>query len=142
MILLDTNVVIYAQNQGSPFYTWSNQVIVEALAETGASVNAVTLAELCAVERVHAENVETELRKAGVRILDLPARASRICGRAYSRYRRARRKSGSGRGPRTPLPDFFIGAHAEVMGWKLATRDAERYRLYFDKLELIEPTRK
>jgi len=38
-----------------------------------------------------------------------------------------------------PLPDFFIGAHALVMGWKLATRDTERYRLYFPKVELIEP---
>jgi predicted nucleic acid-binding protein len=38
-----------------------------------------------------------------------------------------------------PLPDFFIGAHAELMRWKLATRDVERYRLYFPAVELIEP---
>jgi predicted nucleic acid-binding protein len=37
------------------------------------------------------------------------------------------------------LPDFFVGAHAELMGWKLATRDMERYRLYFPDVELIEP---
>jgi predicted nucleic acid-binding protein len=37
------------------------------------------------------------------------------------------------------LPDFFVGALAELMGWKLATRDMERYRLYFPDVELIEP---
>jgi predicted nucleic acid-binding protein len=35
--------------------------------------------------------------------------------------------------------DFFIGAHAELLGWKLATRDVERYRIYFPAVELIEP---
>ena len=62
-----------------------------------------------------------------------------ICARAYTRYRSARRRSGGGQAPRTPLPDFFIGAHAELLGWKLATRDTERYRLYFPKVELLEP---
>jgi predicted nucleic acid-binding protein len=37
------------------------------------------------------------------------------------------------------LPDFFIGAHAKLMGWKLATRDVERYRIYFPAVELIKP---
>ncbi|HAK06532.1 MAG TPA: DNA-binding protein, partial [Spartobacteria bacterium] len=50
-----------------------------------------------------------------------------------------RKKSGGGDAPLTPLPDFFIGAHAELMGWKLATRDPERFRLYFERVELIEP---
>jgi hypothetical protein len=38
-----------------------------------------------------------------------------------------------------PLPDFFIGAHAEIMGWTLATADADRYRTYFPKVKLKTP---
>jgi predicted nucleic acid-binding protein len=139
LILLDTNVVIDAQNEGSRFYIWSNQVIANGIATDGVAINAITLAELCSVPRVNSENVQGELYSADIRIVDLPARAAAICGGAYGRYRLARARSGGGKAPSVPLPDFFIGAHAELMGWKLATRDVERYRVYFPAVELIEP---
>ena len=34
---------------------------------------------------------------------------------------------------------FYIGAHAAVAGYRLMTRDAQRYRIYFPGLELIAP---
>ncbi len=139
MILLDTNVVIDAQNKTSPFFNWSEELILEAVAKSGAAVNAITFAELCAGKPDVADGVQTELRAVGVRLLDLPSGVAPICGRAYYRYRASRRKSGGGTVPTMPLPDFFIGAHAELMGWRLATRDTERFRLYFPKVELIEP---
>jgi predicted nucleic acid-binding protein len=40
---------------------------------------------------------------------------------------------------RSPLPDFFIGAHAAIAGYLLMTRDAARYRTYYPKLSLITP---
>ena len=83
--------------------------------------------------------MEGELRAEGLKVLDVPAAASPLCARAYTRYRMARRRSGGGRAQAIPLPDFFIGAHAELMGWQLATRDAERLRLYFPNVELLEP---
>jgi predicted nucleic acid-binding protein len=139
LILLDTNVVIDAQNERSRFYTWSNQVIAEGIATNGVGINAITLAELCSAAGVNAEKVQSELHSADIRIIDLPARAAAICGQAYRRYRLARTRSGGGKVSSVPLPDFFIGAHAELMGWKLATRDVERYRIYFPAVELIEP---
>ena len=85
------------------------------------------------------EEIEQDMRQAGIAVLDLPAGSAAICGRAYRRYRLARTRSGGGKAPSVPLPDFFIGAHAELLGWKLATRDVERYRIYFPAVELIEP---
>jgi hypothetical protein len=140
LILLDTNVVIDAQNRGSRFYTWSNQVIAEGLSTNGVAINAITLAELCSADQVDSQKVQAELHTADIRIIDLPARTAAICGPAYRRYRVARAQSGGGKAPSAPLPDFFIGAHAELMGWKLATRDVERYRIYFPAVELIDPT--
>ena len=138
MILFDTNVVIDARDNFSGLGARSAALVAEAVLGGGAAVNAIVFAELC-VGQTEPAGVEAELRAAGFNIVDVPAAASGICGRAYTKYRFARKRSKGGDAPSTPLPDFFIGAHAELMGWKLATRDSERFRLYFPDVELIEP---
>ena len=63
----------------------------------------------------------------------LPWEAAFLTGKCFLRYRR------NGGARRSPLPDFYIGAHAAVRGATLLTRDASRYRTYFPKLPLIAP---
>ncbi|PYJ22229.1 MAG: hypothetical protein DME71_00820 [Verrucomicrobia bacterium] len=138
MILLDTNVIIDAHRGAGNDRLRAMNLISLAVTGSGAAINCVTLAELYAGPR-RGEDIEEDMRRAGVAILDVPIATAAICGRAYRRYRLARRRSGGGEAPHLPLPDFFIGAHAELMGWKLATRDVERYRIYFPAVELIEP---
>ena len=138
MILLDTNVIIDAHYGVGNDRIRAMNLISSAVIDSGAAINCVALAELYAGPR-RGEDIEEDMRRAGVAILDVPIGTAAICGRAYRRYRLARRRSGGGKAPSLPLPDFFIGAHAELLGWKLATRDVERYRTYFPAVELIEP---
>ena len=138
MILLDTNVIIDAHYGAGNDRICARNLISSAVINSGAAINCITLAELYAGPR-RGEEIEDDMRQAGIAVLDLPAGAAAICGRAYRRYRLARTRSGGGSAPSVPLPDFYIGAHAELMGWKLATRDLERYRTYFPLVELIEP---
>ena len=138
MILLDTNVIIDAHYGVGNARVRARNLISSAVIESGAAINSIVLAELYAGPR-RGEEIEDDMRQAGIAVLDLPAGAAAICGRAYRRYRLARTRSGGGSAPSVPLPDFYIGAHAELMGWKLATRDLERYRTYFPSVELIEP---
>ena len=138
MILLDTNVIIDAHYGVGRDRLHASNLISSAVIDGGAAINCVTLGELYAGPR-RGEEIEEDMRRAGIATLDLPIAAAAICGRAYRRYRHARKKSGGGGAPSVPLPDFFIGAHAELMGWKLATRDVERYTTYFPALKLIEP---
>jgi predicted nucleic acid-binding protein len=138
MILIDTNVVIDARDSSQSNHAWAVRQIEQAVAGEGAGINAVTLAELCAGSPNPAD-IEPGIRKLGLEIFDLPAGASEVCGAAYRRYVTARRASGGGNAPRIPLPDFFIGAHAQIMRWKLATRDAERIVRYFPKVGLLTP---
>ena len=66
-------------------------------------------------------------------MLRIPKPALFVAGKAYLKYRRAG-------GIRTGvLPDFFIGAHAQVTGLAILTRDARRYRTYFPEVEVIAP---
>jgi len=65
----------------------------------------------------------------------IPYEAVFLAGKVYLAYRRR------GGTKRSPLPDFFIGAHAAVAGYQLLTRDAARYRTYFPKLTVVAPKR-
>jgi predicted nucleic acid-binding protein len=63
----------------------------------------------------------------------LPYEAGFLAGKEFLAYRRR------GGERRSPLPDFYIGAHAAVRGYRLLTRDAARYRTSFPTLQLITP---
>ena len=65
--------------------------------------------------------------------LSLPYAAAFLAGRAFLRYRRA------GGARTSPLPDFYIGAHAAADGLTLVTRDVGRYRTYFPSVKLVAP---
>src|SRR5579872_5055310 len=138
MILLDTNVIVDALDKTQADHEWAKKQIEDAVAAEGGGISVVTLAELCAGARTP-EDVEPEIKRMGLLVHDIPAAAAAICGKAYRRYVIARRNSGGGPSPKMPLPDFFIGAHAEVMGWEIATRGQGRFEKYFPKVALVTP---
>lgn len=138
MILLDTNVLIYASTDGSPFLEWARRTIAAGVSEDGAAVNAVSLAEIC-VGDAEPETVADRIRSWGITLLDVPAAAAEPCAKAYLKYRERRRAESGRDAPSLPLPDFFIGAHAQIMGWPLATADKGRFQTYFPSVTLRTP---
>ena len=138
MMLLDTNVLLYAAERGSQYRDWARETIVRAVTTEGAAINAVCLAEICVGETEPATAAD-RIRGWGVEILDVPSAAAAICAAAYRQYRSRRQRQSGKDSPRTPLPDFFIGAHAELMGWPLATVDTSRFTTYFPSVRLRIP---
>ena len=138
MILLDTNVLIYASDERSKYCRWARRTIAEGVAGEGAAVNAVSLAEVC-VGDTEPENVADRIRSWGVSIIDVPAAAAELCARAYLKYRTRRKLESGKEAPAVPLPDFFIGAHAQIMGCTLATADEDRFKKYFPAIPLKTP---
>lgn len=139
MILLDTNVLIYASTDQSPFLEWARRTIAKGVSEDGAAVNAVSLAEIC-VGDAEPESVADRLRSWGITLLDVPVAVAEPCAEAYVKYQERRRAESGRDSPSQPLPDFFIGAHAQIMGWPLATADEGRFRTYFPAVTLRTPT--
>lgn len=137
MKLIDTCVVIAAANQADALNGWAEKSIAKVVASEGAGVSAITLAELFS----HADASLTMARVTGmgVKALHVPATASELCGKAYQRYLVRRKAQGNSAGPKTPLADFFIGAHAESMGFDFVTNDTDRFREYFPSIKLITP---
>jgi len=138
MKLLDTNVLNYAMNPASPFREWARRAIARAVLEDGAGVNPIVLAEVAAYVELGSD-LERELEVYGVDLLDLPSKVAPICGAAYRKYLKARKEQSGKAGQKTPLPDFFIGAHAEVMGWSVITNDPGRFKTYFPSVKLETP---
>lgn len=138
MTLLDTNVLIYAFDADSVHYDWAQATIAAAVSGDGAVISAVSLAELC-VGDAEPSTVADRVRSWGVVIVDVPTAAAEPCARAYLKYRGQRGTSDGAEAPSMPLPDFFIGAHAEIMGWTLATADKGRFKTYFSSVELTMP---
>ena len=104
----------------------------------GAAIDAVSLAEVCVGES-NPETTADTIRRWGVDTLDIPVAAAQVSARAYREYRERRRERSGKDSPHMPLPDFFIGAHAQVMGWRLATADEGRIKTYFPSVLLITP---
>ena len=138
MILLDTNVLVYAFDLDSPFCQWARETIADAVAGDGGAVNAVGLAEIC-VGDADPPTAPDRIRSWGVEILDVPAAAADVCATAYRKYRKRRMSQSDTPVPLMPLPDFFVGAHAKIMGWKLATADRGRFHTYFPSVSLKMP---
>lgn len=65
--------------------------------------------------------------------LPLPYEAGWLASQAFLGYRRR------GGTKTSPLPDFYIGGHAEVAGLTLVTRDPARIRTHFPGVTLVCP---
>ena len=131
-VLVDTNVLVDYFDEGSEWNDWSASMLVEATHTGQLAINPVIYAEVC-VGFDTIEEVEDALPSDYFVRAPLPWEAAFLAARAFERYRRR------GGLKRSPLPDFYIGAHAAVAGMTLLTRDARRYRTYFPKLRIIAP---
>jgi len=130
--LVDSNVLLDYFDQDSEWFDWSAAMLASAASRGRTVINSIIYAEV-SVGFARIEDVETALPRQFFVRADLPWEAGFLAGRIFREYRR------KGGVRRSPLPDFFIGAHATVAGLTLLTRDARRYRVYFPKLKIIAP---
>ena len=132
VILVDSNVIIDVLTQDPRWRRWSQAALIDAADRDEIAINPIIYAEIASGFATMAE-LDSHLGVDAFRRLALPYEAGFVAGRAFVEYRRRG-------GVRTsPLPDFYIGAHAAVAGLKLLTRDARRYTGYFPKVLLISP---
>jgi len=132
MILVDSNVIIDVLTEDPVWLAWSEAALRDAVDHDEVAINPIIYAEIASGFTTTAE-LDRHLGAAAFRRLALPFEAGFAAGRAFVEYRRR------GGARTSPLPDFYIGAHAAVSGLKLLTRDARRYRGYFPELPLISP---
>jgi predicted nucleic acid-binding protein len=131
-ILVDSNVLLDLMTEDARWFSWSADAIGQAADSSRLVINPVIYAEV-SVRYSRIEDVDEALSKTLFDREAIPYEAAFLAGKAFVAYRRR------GGMKLSPLPDFFIGAHAAIAGYQLITRDAARYRTYFPKLSLITP---
>jgi len=132
VILVDSNVIIDVLSNDPTWNRWSEAALADAADHDEIAINPIIYAEIASGFATMAA-LDLHLGAGDFRRLALPYEAGFVAGRAFVEYRRRG-------GVRTsPLPDFFIGAHAAVAGLTLLTRDPKRYASYFPMVELKAP---
>jgi len=131
-ILVDSNVLLDVLTEDARWSSWSMKALAEQAERDLLAINPIIYAEV-SVGFVRIEEIDAALPPPTFHRLALPWEAAFLAGKCFQAYR----KRGGVRS--SPLPDFYIGAHASVSDMTLLTRDAARYRTYFPKLRLIAP---
>lgn len=130
--LVDSNVLLDIFTEDPTWSQWSAGAVADARDAGVLVINPIVYAEVSA-RFVGVEELDEALPAADFLREELPYPAGFLAGKAYVRYR------SQGGAKRSPIADFYIGAHAAVCRYRLLTRDAARYRTYFPKLTLITP---
>ncbi|HEY2048833.1 MAG TPA: PIN domain-containing protein [Caulobacteraceae bacterium] len=131
-VLIDANVLLDLMTEDGRWFAWSAQALERAADRHRLVINPIIYAEV-SIRYSRIEDLDAALPKTMLEREAIPYEAAFLAGKAFLAYRRR------GGARRSPLPDFFIGAHAAIAGHLLMTRDPARYRTYFPKLSLIAP---
>jgi predicted nucleic acid-binding protein len=129
--LVDSSVVLDVLSEDPTWFEWSAQALADAAETSRLLINVVIFAEVSA-RFSQIEDLQDALPSV-IEREEIPDSAAFLAGKVYSAYRRR------GGIKLSPLPDFFIGAHAAVAGYRLVTRDPIRVRNYFPQVRLITP---
>ncbi|HKR69797.1 MAG TPA: type II toxin-antitoxin system VapC family toxin [Streptosporangiaceae bacterium] len=130
--MVDSNVLLDVITDDPLWGEWSSDRIAQALDAGRLVISPIVYAEVSTgFERI--EDLDDALPESEFEREPLPYEAGFLAGKAYIAYRR---RGGS---RRSPMPDFYIGAHATVRSYRLLTRDSKRYSTYFPGVELIAP---
>jgi len=131
-ILVDSSVILDIVTEDENWFAWSAKTLADCARSNILAINPIIYAEVSiGFEKV--EELDAALPSTYFRRLPLPWEAAFLAGKCFLDYRR------KGGRKRSPLPDFYIGAHAEVGGMTLLTRDAARYHTHFPALRIIAP---
>ena len=131
-MLVDTNVLVDVLEDDPAWAEWSLRQLRAQAQVHDLFINPVIYAELSlAFDSVEA--IDDAVGRMELGFEELPRPALFLAGRAFLKYRR------EGGTKANVLADFFIGAHAAVLGCGILTRDGRRYRNYFPRVALVEP---
>ena len=130
--LIDTNIILDIVTEDAKWFDWSSKTLSDCAERGKIWINPIIYAEV-SVGFSRIEELDEVLPQTVFRRAELPWPAAFLAGKCFLKYKKlaVMRK--------TPLPDFYIGAHAAIADLTLVTRDRGRFTTYFPKIKMIAP---
>jgi hypothetical protein len=132
MVLIDSDVLLDIWDLDPVWNVWSSSQLRALSSQHEFAINPVVYAEISTRFSTQAK-LDERLDELEIRVLDISRGSAFLASKAFVQYRR------QGGTRIRVLPDFFIGAHAVVLGCPLLTRDRGTYSTYFPGVQLIAP---
>ncbi len=132
-VFVDSCVLLDLFTDDENWADWSERTLEKYSQTNTLYINSIVYTEI-SIGFNKVEEVESAIEELGIKVLEMPREASFLTGKAFLKYRKSKGNKIS------PLPDFFIGAHASVSGFDLITRDLAKYKTYFPQIKLIHPS--
>ena len=131
-VLIDSCVLLDLFTDDTNWAEWSENILEQFSQTNTLYINSMVYTEISiGFEKI--EEIEKAIVELDIKVIEIPREALFLTGKVFLQYRR-------NQGTKTsPLPDFFIGAHAAVSKFDLITRDISKYKTYFPQVRLIHP---
>ena len=131
-ILIDSCILLDLFTNDPKWGDWSENILGKYSQTNTLYINSIVYTEISiGFEKI--EELEKAIYQLDIKVLEIPREALFLTGKAFLKYRRSKGTKNS------PLPDFFIGAHASVAKFSLITRDVAKYKIYFPQIDLVNP---
>lgn len=129
--LVDSDVWIYGIKGDSEFHDWAIESLQRCSDAGPLHINVIIYTELL-VPGVKPADLDDMLDVFEAKRPAMPWACAQLAARAYALYR------SRGGSRRSPLPDFYLGAHAAAANLTVLTKDRSAYRTYFPRVRLVE----
>ena len=131
-VFVDSCVLLDLFTNDANWADWSEKTLEKYSQTNSLYINSIVYTEV-SIGFNKVEEVEKAIDGLGIKVLEMPREALFLTGKVFLKYRKNKGTKVS------PLPDFFIGAHASVSKFELITRDSDKYKTYFPQVKLIHP---
>nr|WP_306800373.1 type II toxin-antitoxin system VapC family toxin [Endozoicomonas sp. YOMI1] len=130
--MIDSCVLLDLLTNDKKWADWSEKILEQYSQSNSLYINSMVYTEI-SIGFSTIEEVDETLTEMDIKVLEMPRETLFLAGKVFLQYRK-------NKGIKTsPLPDFFIGAHALASNFQLITRNSGKFRSYFPTLNLITP---
>lgn len=131
-IFIDSCVLLDLFTNDPQWANWSERMLDKFSQTNTLYINTIVYTEI-SIGFAKIEVLDAAINELGIKVLEIPREALFLTGKTFLKYRRNRGTK------KSPLPDFFIGAHVAISKFTLVTRDVAKYKTYFPQINLVSP---